>query len=64
VTWGVATNYGGGIDITGRRDGAPSTGGGGGGNWTPTGTGGNGGAGIVIIRYDMTLPKGTVFMMR
>ena len=64
VTWGVATNYGGGIDITGRRDGAPSTGGGGGGNWTSTGTGGNGGAGIVIIRYDMTLPKGTVFMMR
>jgi hypothetical protein len=64
VTWGVATNYGGGIDITGRRDGAPSTGGGGGGNWTPTGTGGNGGAGIVIIRYDMTPSKGTVIMMR
>ena len=60
--WGVATNYGGGIDITGRRDGATSTGGGGGPSWF--GTGGAGGSGVVILRYDITPPKGTLFMMR
>lgn len=47
--WGVATNYGGGVDLNGRRDGASNTGGGGGANWY--GTGGNGGSGIVILRY-------------
>lgn len=62
VTWGVATNYGGGVDTVGRRDGATSTGGGGAANWL--GTGGAGGSGVVIIRYDMTPPRGTVFLFR
>jgi len=38
-------------------NGAPNTGGG-------AGNSGTGGSGIVILRYDMTPPKGTVFMMR
>ena len=49
VTWGVATNYGGGVDVAGRRDGAASTGGGGGASWSSTS--GNGGSGVVIVRY-------------
>jgi hypothetical protein len=50
VTWGVATNYGGGVDVDSRRDGAISTGGGGAARWVG-GSGGNGGSGIVIVRY-------------
>jgi hypothetical protein len=53
VTWGAATNFGGGVNVTGRLNGAPSTGGGG-------GHGGNGGSGVVILRYDMTPPTITV----
>jgi hypothetical protein len=58
-------DYGGGLgaaDSGNGTAGAPYTGGGGGG--CSGGTSGAGGSGIVIIRYDMTLPKGTVFIMR
>jgi len=43
--------------------GSPNTGGGGGAK-TYNGSGGKGGSGIVIVRYDLTPPKGTVFMLR
>jgi hypothetical protein len=46
------------------QDGANSFGGGGGGGGQPSKLGGAGGSGIVIIRYDITPPKGTLFMMR
>ena len=38
--------------------------GGGGGSKNISGKAGDGGSGVVIIRYEMTLAKGTVFMMR
>jgi hypothetical protein len=47
--------------------GADNTGGGGGGGravGTGQGNGGNGGSGIVIVRYELIPPKGTLFMMR
>ncbi len=54
VTWGAATNFGGGVSGIPAK---ANTGGGG-------GHGGTGGSGVVIVRYDMTPPKGTVIMMR
>jgi hypothetical protein len=51
VTWGVATNYGGGVDVTGRRNGATSTGGGGAARWDNADAAGEGGSGIVVVRY-------------
>jgi hypothetical protein len=38
--------------------------GGGAGGGPGNGTAGRGGSGIVIVRYDITPPKGTLFMMR
>jgi hypothetical protein len=55
-----ATQCGGG---TNGLAGVASTGGGGASKGTASPTG-NGGSGVVIIRYDMSLPKGTVIMMR
>ena len=42
-------------------NGQANTGGGGGGAWNASG---NGGSGVVIVRYDITPPKGTVILLR
>ncbi len=58
---GGGGGVGGGGSPTGNMNGQANTGGGGGGAWN---AGGNGGSGVVIVRYDISPPKGTVIMMR
>jgi hypothetical protein len=66
---GTKGSGGSGVGGTGGNDGTAATAGqtnrgGGGGGAGSDGTGGNGGSGIVIIRYEIPPPKGTVILLR
>jgi len=63
ITGTSVTRAGGGAGLSGIA-GAGQSAAGGGGNGVSSGTGGAGQNGIVIVRYDITPPKGTVLTLR